>query len=258
MDQRVDRQFARCLKWSRAAVLPAMIVAGSLGVTPAISVAGEADAFTATGLKGRIIDSSALNTPGMVVVQTEDLAELLVMSANGRWVMRGQLYDTWTGRKIQSVAAIRDSAKRMPLDRLWPKLDQLGPIVLGTGPSDVMIWVDPAAGPSRQLLGQLAPLYVDYRFHVLPIPVLGETSEKQNRLLTCASDKDAVAEAVIAGTDIEHLEQDPMCDLAPAHSRLVTAQILGLQGVPVVIMRNGRFNNGVPREGLKAWLGGEQ
>ena len=237
-----------------------MIAAAGFGIAPATTpLAGEADAFTATGLKGRIIDSSALNTPGMIVVQTEDLPDLLIMSANGRWVMRGQLYDTWTGRTIQSVAAIRESVKRMPLDRLWPKLNQLAPIIVGTGASDVMIWVDPSAGPSRQLLEELEALTGEYKFHVLPIPVLGEASETQNRLLTCASDKDAAAAAVLSGTGIRNLEQDPMCDLTPAHTRLVTAQILGLQGVPVVIMRsNGRFNNGVPQVGLRAWLGGEE
>ena len=63
-------------------------------------LAEELDAFTSGALKGRLVDSKALNTPGMVIVQTEDLPELLAMSANGRWVMRGSLYDTWTGRKV--------------------------------------------------------------------------------------------------------------------------------------------------------------
>src|SRR3546814_7259666 len=75
------------------------------------SLSEELDAFTAGALKGRIVDSKALNTPGMVIVQSEELPELLAMSANGRWVMRGSLSDTWTGRKVQSVAEGRGGSE---------------------------------------------------------------------------------------------------------------------------------------------------
>ena len=220
------------------------------------SFSEEPDAFTAGALKGRIVDSKALNTPGMVIVQSEDLPELLAMSANGRWVMRGSLYDTWTGRKVQSVAEVREASATMPLDHLWPKLNDLAPLVVGEGPSEVMVWVDPQAGPSRQLLKQLEPLGGQYKFFVLVIPVLGDQAEEDNRRLTCASDRDAAMSALISGEGVGDLEQDPSCNLAPAHTRLVTAQLLGLQGVPVVIARSGRFNNGVPRAGLEAWLEG--
>lgn len=220
--------------------------------------AAEPGAFTAAALKGRIVDSHALNTPGMVIVQTEDRPELLAMSANGRWVVRGSLYDTWTGRKVQSVGDVREASTTMPLDHLWPKLGELAPFVVGEGASEVMIWVDPQAGPSRQLLKQLHPLGSRYKFFVLVIPVLGDQAEEDNRHLTCASDRDAAISALISGDGIGDLELDPSCNLAPAHTRLVTAQLLGLQGVPVVIARSGRFNNGVPRAGLEAWLEGVQ
>lgn len=63
------------------------------------------------------------------------------------------------------------------------------------------------------------------------MPVLGPDSERQVRQLGCARDKKAATDALLNGR-IGNLEQDDACNLEPMQRTLVTAQILGIQGVP--------------------------
>ncbi|MCA2453739.1 DsbC family protein, partial [Vibrio alginolyticus] len=49
--------------------------------------------------------------------------------------------------------------------------------------------------------------------------------------------------------------QDDACNLEPMQRTLVTAQILGIQGVPFIVANDGRISRGRPYD-LSAWLEG--
>ncbi|TFT44863.1 DsbC family protein, partial [Proteus mirabilis] len=67
-------------------------------------------------------------------------------------------------------------------------------------------------------------------------------------------DKKAATDALLNGR-ISNLEQDDTCNLEPMQRTLVTAQILGIQGVPFIVANDGRISRGRPYD-LSAWLEG--
>ena len=73
------------------------------------------------------------------------------------------------------------------------------------------------------------------------------------------SDRNAEAPEApaLAGTTDQLPVPDGSCGQVPAQRALVTAQLLGIAGVPYLIAPDGRLQQGVPAE-LDAWLEGKQ
>ncbi|MEO1470654.1 MAG: DsbC family protein, partial [Pseudomonadota bacterium] len=66
----------------------------------------------------------------------------------------------------------------------------------------------------------------------------------------------AAVEAVLGHREEATLAQKPDCALEPLHRRLVTAQLIGMRGVPFMIRESdGSFVEGVPRD-LPGWVEG--
>ncbi|WP_052238978.1 TraA family conjugative transfer protein [Escherichia coli] len=148
----------------------------------------------------------------------------------------------------------RQAGNTLDLSRLGLKMDDLNPLTLGEGKKKVVVFVDPRCPHCHELLKQALPLTKEYTFQILPVPVLGPDSERQVRQLGCARDKKAAADALLNGR-IGNLEQDDACNLEPMQRTLVTAQILGIQGVPFIVANDGRISRGRPYD-LSAWLEG--
>ncbi len=176
------------------------------------------------------------------------------MSDSGRFVIDGTLYDAWSKKPLTSLEEIREAGNTLDLSRLGLKMDDLNPLTLGEGKKKVVVFVDPRCPHCHELLKQALPLTKEYTFQILPVPVLGPDSERQVRQLGCARDKKAATDALLNGR-IGNLEQDDACNLEPMQRTLVTAQILGIQGVPFIVANDGRISRGRPYD-LSAWLEG--
>ena len=179
---------------------------------------------------------------------------LYFISGNGRWVVRGRAYDLWAGQELPDFEAVRTSTRTVAfggLGDLWAELD---PIVFGRGETDIVVFADPRCPHCEALIRRLRAHEADYRVLVLQIPLLGEDSGRTVQALHCAVDRDAARDALLAGDRGLGLARRESCDLGPLQRRLVTAQLIGLQGVPFMIHGvTGRFVEGVP-EDLGRWL----
>ena len=67
----------------------------------------------------------------------------------------------------------------------------------------------------------------------------------------------AAREALFAGTLNSLPAPEGACGQTAAQRALVTAQLLGIAGVPYLIAPDGRLQQGVPAD-LKAWLEGNE
>jgi thiol:disulfide interchange protein DsbC len=106
---------------------------------------------------------------------------------------------------------------------------------------------------------QLASLGERYRFRLVPLPVLGPDSETAVVRLACLAERHPsdARDALLAET-VEGLPTPTgTCGQAPTQRALVTAQLLGLDGVPYLIAPDGRLHQGVP-EDLETWLEGKE
>lgn len=199
---------------------------------------------------GQIESMVSLPISGMKAVESS--GRIVFLSDSGRFVIDGTLYDAWSRQSLTTVDAIREAANTLDLKRLGLDMDDLQPLKTGAGDKQVLVFVDPRCPHCHALLQQALQLTETYTFQLLPVPVLGPDSERQVRQLACASDRAAAAHALVSGR-VKGLVQAEDCDLQPMQRTLVTAQILGVQGVPFVIAPDGRVSRGRPDD-LAAWL----
>ncbi|MEO0622231.1 MAG: DsbC family protein [Pseudomonadota bacterium] len=176
------------------------------------------------------------------------------MSGNGRWVVKGQAYDLWAGTPLHDFADIRTAVETVKLGGFDGLMADLEPMRFGSGAIEVAVFVDPACPHCHELLGRLARIEDQVSVAVLQIPAFGEASGRQVRAMHCAEDPDAAREALFGQRPALSLVQRPDCAIEALHRRLVTAQMIGLRGVPFMVrLDSGRFVEGVPRD-LTAWL----
>ena len=192
--------------------------------------------------------SERLPAQGLVVVQ-RDTGELVAMSNNGRYVIRGEIWDAWGKKKLASMDEVHASAASMPIEQLMAgRWGDLAPVTYGTGPRTVTLFVDPLCPYCHKLLQQLPALAADFTFRVLVVPVLGEDSGKATRKVGCAIDTAAAERMVLSADYSADLAQKPDCNLTPLQQRLVLASMIGLNGVPYLVLPSGKVQQGLPAD----------
>jgi thiol:disulfide interchange protein DsbC len=198
-----------------------------------------------------------LPVSGMQMVEAGE--RMLFVSANGRYVFTGPAWDLWHGVKLQTLDEAARLAERIDLKRLGLDPAALGALDLGTGERDVVVFVDPRCPHCRRLMDQLPRLGERYRFRLVPLPVLGPESEAAVVRLACLTEQDpsAARDALLAETAEALPPPTGTCGQAPVQRALVTAQLLGIAGVPYLIAPDGRLEQGVP-EDLESWLEGNE
>jgi thiol:disulfide interchange protein DsbC len=231
-----------------AAGLPATRAA-EIETTTASAQAPESIQAMLRGISGM----QRLPVAGVQMVQAGE--RVLFVSANGRYVFTGPAWDLWHGAKLESLEEGARLVERIDLDRLGLDPASLGALDLGEGEGDVVIFVDPRCPHCRDFLSQLPGLAENYRFRLVPLPVLGPDSETAVARLGCLAERDAAAarEALLSDTLDALPASEGTCGQATAQRALVTAQLLGIAGVPYLIAPDGRLRQGVPTD-LDAWL----
>ncbi len=226
--------------------------------------AAETDATTTsaqapTGIRELLRGIRGMQRLPVAGVQMVEAGErVLFVSDNGRYVFTGPAWDLWHGAKLETLEAGTRLASRVDLKRLGLDPTGLGALDLGNGSSEVVVFVDPRCPHCRRLLEMLPALAGRYRFRLVPLPVLGPDSETAVVRLNCLAERDPTAarEALLAGNADQLPAPEGTCGQAPAQRALVTAQLLGIAGVPYLIAPDGRLQQGVPAN-LEAWLEGK-
>ena len=184
---------------------------------------------------------------------------VLFVSANGRYVFTGPAWDLWHGAKLETLEEGARLAARIDLTRLGLDPATLGALDLGSGEREFIVFVDPRCPHCRSLLDRLPGLAGRYRFRLVPLPVLGPDSETAVARLGCLAEQDpAAARDALLANKLDRLPAPKgTCGQAAAQRALVTAQLLGIAGVPYLIAPDGRLQQGTPAD-LEAWLEGNE
>ena len=195
-------------------------------------------------------------TNGIIALEVDNKVQLL--SSNGRYIIQGNLYDTWAKKPLHTLDDIKQYATIIPLNDLKLNVADLQPAVWGNGPKKVLVFTDPNCTFCHDLLKELADLDPhQYTVNVLSLGALGEQSQKRNLELYCASDRYRADRAIIASDKNIRFEQVKNCDRTALVRRTITAQVLGVSMVPFVIRDDGVYTIGKPNQGLKKFLAGQ-
>ena len=199
----------------------------------------------------------AIDTDTIRAIKSRD-GKLMFLVDNGRFAVLGKMIDVWSRKELTTIEDIADAVSHIDLARMGFKLDKVNHISVGAGPRHITAFVDPQCGWCHKLIAEInakPELQKDYTFDFVVVPVLGQRSEMLAKKIFCADADDAARYRALTdgARSIEALKQKDECPLEVFAQTRVIAQAVGVQGVPMVISHDGRFERGKPRD-LMAFL----
>ncbi len=204
----------------------------------------------------KIRDVIDLPLHGLRAVEDEK-GNIFFLSENGRYVVSGTLIDAWEKKRLKSVRDMRFNFSHMDLEKIGIKVDDLNPILLGTGSKKVVIFIDPQCHWCHSLIQEIMEnnsLKTDYTFKIVAVPALGDESNRLSEALFCTTDDNGKRLNALLDKSIDSLKQpDPSRCKRKYDRLLVAAQMIGITRVPYIIAPDTRFVVGKPKD-LKAWL----
>ncbi|WKL67280.1 DsbC family protein [Pseudomonas qingdaonensis] len=196
-----------------------------------------------------------LPVAGMLAVEKN--GKFAIVSDNGRFIIQGKVYDTWSQKELQTLEEARAAANYIPIDKAKMGFEDLAPMSIGTGDKVVTMFSDPACKFCKEIMEEArTSLPEGYRLDVLMLPLLSERSATRTTELHCAQDPAAAWKAAVKGDLNSPLAQKPAgaCELEVIGKRRLTAQFIGARNVPFLVRDDGLVRQGKPAEGLRAWI----
>ena len=194
----------------------------------------------------------AIDADVIRAIQAKD-GKVMYLVDNGRFAFVGKMIDVWNRKELSTLDDIASAISHIDLARMGFKLENVNHISIGKGDKHVTVFVDPQCGWCHKLIGELnanPDLLNKYAFDFVVVPVLGERSTQLAKKLYCAKTDDQSAKyaAFVGGAmNIDRLEQNDDCDLTNFEGTRITAQAIGVRGVPMIIAPDGRFQRGKPQ-----------
>lgn len=200
---------------------------------------------------GGIEDMTTLPTKDLKVISSD--RGLIAVTSNGRWVIRGKIYDTWQMSSLDSISQVREAANHINLDGLKIDIDELDPLVFGSaGKPLVVAFVDPLCDGCASVIQQMQALTDEYVFKILPLGVQSKRSASLVKTVGCATDPQAAIKA-LSVHDYSGLKPKADCDLSTLRHTLITAQVFGVNSLPFLIAPDGFVRQSAP-DNLSTWL----
>jgi len=184
----------------------------------------------------------------------ESNGEILYMSKNGRFVIRGQLTDTWQKKSLDTIDEIQYATSHINVDVMGLPLDDMNTISVGNGPKQLIVFVDPQCPYCKTFIEEARPKMDEYTFKLVVVPALGKKSNQMAKSLFCASDKTNALEMLLE-QKLGEMPQKETCNTESYDLTLVVAQMFGIRNVPFFIAPDGRFK---PGTGKNFWNWVEQ
>jgi thiol:disulfide interchange protein DsbC len=192
----------------------------------------------------------ALPTNGLVVMETNQ--GVFFASAEGRFVLKGPLFDMWSHREIKSVADVDSIASRVDLKKVGVDFSQLAVFTFGEGNQEEVFFISPTCPHCQTVMNQAAKLAKEYRFKLVLLPQSRKDMDIARRMI-CTKDQDQAVKALLS-RNYEALPPGN-CPLTPLQKNLVTARMLGITKVPYLVRHDHMINAGAVKD-LAAWLKG--
>lgn len=179
--------------------------------------------------------------------------QVVYLSEDGQYMLRGDVVDLKTGR---SIAEARQAELRMAIAK---EFDEKRMIVFGPDKPKhtVTIFTDIDCGYCRKLhreMAELNKLGIRVRYAFYPRAGPGSESWAKADAVWCSADRnDAMTRAKLG----EHVQAAKACSDTPVAEQFRLGNELGIRGTPAIMTEEGDLLPGyVPADQLAAWLDG--
>lgn len=210
--------------------------------------------------KIRSVDGmQALPVQGMTMVESG--GQVFFISQNGRYVIKGDMYDMWSGgERVPDIATLNATSSIINLDKIGVKMEDLFALKYGHGPEKVTVFVSPGCPYCKKLMQTMktGELEDKYTFNIVPLPYMGKQSQIAVKKLVAAkgSNPQAALDALMSDNyGALPLKESNKLDLEGVKRSMLTAKIIGINQVPVLLSSAGVMQVGLP-DSLPKWLEG--
>lgn len=202
--------------------------------------------LSANQLEARSIKPSAL--PGLYEVVVG--AQVIYVSADGRYLVQGDLFDTKTSKSLT------DPSRRSAVQEALAAMGEKNMIVFTPKKKEhtLTVFTDIDCGYCRKLHSEIGN-YLDkgIEVHYMMFPRAGKDSDSYRKAVAvwCSDDRNAALTESKSGKPI------PMksCD-NPIDKHMELATELGLKGTPLLVLEDGTIQPGyVPADALARYYG---
>lgn len=208
-------------------------------------------ADTKKGPNSMIDAIESLPMGNMKAIETN--GEIVFVSQNGRFVIRGQLHDSWQRKKLETMNDMVYAVNHIDVKALGLKPENLNTLTVKGGDKEVYAFVDPLCGYCKVFIKDAKTKTAEYTFHIVVVPALGDESDKLSRQIFCAVNKDSAVDAML-NNKIGSLEQKTNCDMKLYDYTLMIATLFEFKSVPFFIAPDYRYKIGAGA-GFWDWLG---
>lgn len=182
----------------------------------------------------------------------ETNGEILFVSDNGRFVIRGQLTDTWHKKSLDTMAEIKYASEHIDIDVMGLPLNQMNTITISGGPDMIIVFVDPQCSYCKSFIKQAKEKTDKFTFKIVVVPALGAKSNILSKSLFCSSEKNNALQMLLDGK-LEDMPQKNNCNTKYYDLTLTVAQLFGIKQVPFFISPDGRYKSGAG-SGFWEWI----
>lgn len=198
-----------------------------------------------------MIDAIELPMGNMKAIETN--GEIVFVSQNARFVISGQLHDSWQRKKLETMSDMVYAVNHIDVKALGLKPENMNTLTIKGGEKEVYAFVDPKCKYCKIFIEEARSKTSEYTFHIVVVPALGDESDKLSRKVFCAANKELAVEAML-NNKIGALEQRASCDMKLYDYTLMIATLFEFKSVPFFIAPDYRYKVGAGT-GFWDWLG---
>ena len=207
-------------------------------------------------LKGAMQVTQPIKMKFLVAVEAVP-GHMILMSDTGRFVFKGTLYDAYNGMMpLKNINDVRQYALKPDYRRLKLDPDSLSSARLGSGPRQVVIYVDPDSALTHKVMNEIMtyPDRKDFTFYFVVMPSNTPRSEDLAKRFYCAREEHnpEIGNLLYRG-ELEKLPRKE-CNMANWDSTITAAYYTDVDVLPFFVAPDGTVSRGIPSQGIFNFL----
>jgi thiol:disulfide interchange protein DsbC len=180
------------------------------------------------------ISSSPLN--GLYEVNLKG-GRVLYASADGQFVMQGNLYQIQGGKPVNLTEKVERQAISKTINGI-PTAEMVVYPAVGETKSHITVFTDTTCPYCHKLHGEVPELNkrgIEVRYVAFPRQGLGSPGDEQLQAVWCSKDRRAAMDRMVDGKNIKA----PKCD-NPVTKQFEIGQSIGVNGTPAIVLADGQ------------------
>lgn len=213
---------------------------------------------TEKAVQKNIVKSAPIPLDGLVAAKDKNGDDVIV-STNGRYVLKGYLLDIYTNKTIKNVKDAVD-ARYLTLSNMGLNLVDIATIPYGNPnlPLQGRIMVDPYCKQCTELLQQLSTMRDDIHVEIMITPISGNQAIQTALNLWCTYELDYnkgrhIVDLLIKGAPYPVEPEQKQCKGQRVLVNTMLVRTFNLEGLPAIWRADGYSELGIPKD-LKSFL----